>query len=162
MVTRCWVSAARNGSESGEPMVNSPAGTTTICGQKAHSLNAVSAPGTRQIAGGAARRCCGGSASSGARADATRAAVLALRSAIRASSFDPAGRASPCVAGARAIIAQTMSPMGARMVIVLDLLGTAATGSLQFRVQRMAGVADDPQLPGPRLDVVDLVGAAQI
>ena len=41
----------------GEPMVKSPAGITTIWGQRAQSLKAGRAPGTRQMAGGAERRC---------------------------------------------------------------------------------------------------------
>src|SRR6185503_19812880 len=41
IVTRCWLSGPRKSSEVGEPMVNSPAGTTTSSGQSAQSLTAL-------------------------------------------------------------------------------------------------------------------------
>src|SRR4051794_35770748 len=80
IVTRCWVSAFC--SEGGDPIVNSPAGTTTICGQSAQSLNSVKAPETFQIAGGAERRCSADSVLRVARPDATSSAVWSLSSAI--------------------------------------------------------------------------------
>jgi hypothetical protein len=83
--------------------VNSPAGTTTIWGQRAQSLKSVSPPGTRQMAGGAARRSGGDSASRCGCCEATSAAVLALSSAMRASSFACAGRVAAAIGDASEI-----------------------------------------------------------
>jgi hypothetical protein len=109
MVTRCWASAPCT--EAGEPMVNSPAGITTIRGQPPQSSNSVTAPGTLQMTGGAARRCCGDSASSRACAAATSAAVSALSSANRLFNSGWAGAMElPCAWAATASMAPASIP----------------------------------------------------
>jgi hypothetical protein len=78
--------------------------------QRAQSLNVARAPGTRQMAGGADRRCCGVSTSRAARAGAASAAVLAFSSAIRASSVAARANALLCMWGATEMIEHTMMP----------------------------------------------------
>src|ERR1700730_10605682 len=130
MVTRCRASACC--SEGAEPIVNSPAGITTIRGQPAQSLNSVRAPGTLQMAGGAERRCCGERASRRARADATSAAVLALSSAIRASSLGWAGRASAWAGGTTAVVTQAMIPRMRARAVMLPVLANRSANSCIF------------------------------
>jgi len=109
MMTRRWASAPS--SAGGEPIVNSPAGITTIGGQSVQSLNSVRASGTLRTAGGAARRCGDDSASRRAGSRATSSAVLALSSAIWASRSVAAVRACSlaCAWDATEMIAQAMS-----------------------------------------------------
>jgi hypothetical protein len=73
-------------------MMNSPAGMTTILGQRAQSLNSVSGPLTRQTAVSAERRCCGGALR---RASPDARVARAKACCVPQASVAPAG-ASAC------------------------------------------------------------------
>src|SRR5262249_29607289 len=158
MVTRCCASACC--SEGGEPMVNSPAGISTLCGQASQSLNSVKAPGTAHTTGGAARRCSGARALSRGSPAATSAAVAALNSAICASRAGCACASvvtSPVRAAADVIAAAAIAKRHARIVIVVALRDFG----LFLDIEGMAGIAGDPERAVETPDLVLPVGAAQ-